>query len=161
MNIKKSFAVTFFISIVLLLAANGCKITPDLSTGEVEQSVFREVNKYRLSIQLGQLTWNNTIAQQCREHSENMAAGIVEVGHDGYQDRFEKIRAAIADAVTFGENVAYISGHPAPGEYALELWLNNPAHRGNIEGKFNLTGVGVASKGSGGYYITQIFIKTK
>lgn len=159
MNIKKRYTVTFLIPIVLLLAVNGCKINPDLTTGEVEQSVFQEVNKYRLSMQLGQFIWNNVITQQCREHSENMAAGKVEVGHDGYRDRFKNIRAALADAVTFGENVAFISGHPEPGEYALDLWLNNTTHKENIEGNFNLTGVGVASDGSG-FYITQIFIKT-
>lgn len=161
MNIKKRCAVTFFIPIILLLAANGCKINPDLSTGEVEQSVFQEVNKYRLSIQLEQLIWNNVITQQCREHSESMAAGDAAVGHEGYEERFANIRKSLTDAVSFGENVAYISGHPDPGGYALELWLDNPVHRENIEGKFNLTGVGVASGGGGGYYITQIFIKTK
>lgn len=161
MNIKYTYQIIFLIFVIVALSANGCKINPDLSTTEVEQRVFQLVNKYRLSIQLGQLNWSDTIAQQCRSHSENMASGNTEVGHEGYTERFANIRASLANAVTFAENVAYISGHPDPADYALELWLEQQIHKENIEGNFNFTGVGAAKGQSGSFYITQIFARAK
>jgi hypothetical protein len=38
-------------------------------------------------------------------------------------------------------------------------WVNNPQHRENIEGNYNLIGVSVAKDGNK-YYITQIFVNS-
>lgn len=160
MNTKYNYRMIYAVFFIVLIIS-GCKINPDLSTGEVEQRVFQLVNKYRLSIQSGQLQWSDIIAQQCRDHSENMAAGNTEVGHEGHKERWANIKTTLANAIRFAENAAYVSGHPDPGKYALDLWLDNPTHKGNIEGDFNLTGVGVAKGAGGSFYITQIFIKTK
>lgn len=160
---KKKYIYTsiFLVFPALVLYFCGCKINPDLSTGEVEQSVFQQVNKYRLSIQLGQLEWRDVITQQCRNHSENMAAGNTAVGHEGYEERFDNIKESLPHAVFFGENVAYVSGHPDPAEYVLDLWLGKPTHKENIEGNYDLTGVGAAKGGDGGFNITRMFIRTK
>lgn len=146
---------------VLLLYSGGCKVNPDLSTDEVEQQVFQQVNNYRLSIRLGQLEWRDVITQQCRNHSENIASGNTAVGHEGYEERFANIGKSLPDAVYFGENVAYVSGHPDPAEYVLNLWLSNPTHKQNLEENFDLTGVGAAKDGDGGFYITQIYIRIR
>jgi len=40
-------------------------------------------------------------------------------------------------------------------------WLSDAAHRANIEGSFNLTGVGVAEASNGVVYFTQLFIRSR
>lgn len=159
MNVKSIDKIILYVCVPAAFFAAGCKVISGISAGEAEQEVFRLVNEYRLSSQLIQLTWDEVIARECRGHSENMAAGNTNVGHEGYRERFDNIGAAIPGAVFFGENVAHISSHPEPAQYALDLWLANAAHRTNVEGDYDLTGVGVAKSESGEFYITQIFIR--
>jgi uncharacterized protein YkwD len=161
MKIKYIHITMTFVLVAFVLLSVNCKINPDLSAVEVEQSVFQKVNEYRLSIQLGQLAWQDVIAQQCRNHSDNMAAGKTAVGHEGYEERFDNIETYLPGAIFLGENVVYVSGHPDPAEYALDLWLSKPTHKANIENNFDLTGVGAAIGGDGSFYITQIFVRIK
>ena len=56
-----------------------------------------------------------------------------------------------------GENVATNQGFPDPAETAVQGWLDSPPHRENIEGDFNLAGVGIAENADGLFYFTQIF----
>ena len=44
-----------------------------------------------------------------------------------------------------------------PGE-ALQVWLDSPAHRTNLEGRYSLTGVGAAASPDGTLYVTQIVV---
>ncbi len=159
MNVNIFGKIILYVCVPAVFFATGCKVVSNMSEGEAEQEVFQLVNEYRISIQLNRLTWDEAIARECRAHSENMADGNTDVGHEGYRARFDNICAAIPNAVFFGENVAHISSHPEPAQYALDLWLANATHRANIEGNFGLTGVGVAKSESGEFYITQIFIR--
>jgi uncharacterized protein YkwD len=40
----------------------------------------------------------------------------------------------------------------------VDNWLKSPMHKKNIEGAFNLTGIGVAADKKGTLYFTQIFV---
>ncbi len=40
-------------------------------------------------------------------------------------------------------------------------WLRSPGHRENIEGAYDLTGIGVARSRQGVYYFTQLFAGTR
>jgi uncharacterized protein YkwD len=146
--------------LILLFAAvfmENCKVQSGLSEGEAEQKVFRLVNDHRLGSGLSRLEWNDAIAGQGRSHSRDMASGAVPFGHDGFDQRLANIRALVSLSLA-GENLALISEYPNPAEMALQKWLSSQNHLENIEGDFNLTGVGVAKKGDNTYYITQIFI---
>ena len=154
------FVVSLFL--FLLIFINGCKVSSSSnpSAAEVENEVFDLVNQHRASIGLEPLEWNGTIAVECRAHSSNMASGSVPIAHDGFDQR----AANIGDTIPYtliGENVAYvdIGSSGSPASLALNGWLNNPPHRENIEGNYNLTGVGVAKDGSK-YYFTQIFVNS-
>ena len=57
-----------------------------------------------------------------------------------------------------GENVAFNRGHRDPAAEAARGWLASRKHRENIEGPYQLTGVGVATNAAGEVYFTQIFI---
>ena len=88
-----------------------------------------------------------------------MANGIVEFGHDGFSARVNAIREDIPYQAA-AENVAYNMGYSDPAATAVEGWLDSPGHKENIEGDYNLTGIGLCVKG-GHYYFTQIFIRPR
>jgi uncharacterized protein YkwD len=56
------------------------------------------------------------------------------------------------------ENVAFNQGHRDPAADAVRGWLASRGHRENIEGPYELTGVGVVSNAKGEFYFTQIFV---
>ena len=158
MNIKKKQTWVIFFIFTLLLTA--CKNSTDLSENELEQKVFRSINDHRISKGLDKLEWNDTIAEQCRIHNSNMATEIVPFSHDGFQNRLAIIKETIPHS-RGAENVAYTSGYSEPAEIACKTWLHNEEHKINIEGNYNLTGVGVAKNDIGDFYFTQIFILSK
>ena len=159
MKYKKKTIYLLFI--FLLISINGCKTSSNPGESEVERDVFDMVNQHRASIGLNALEWSETIAIECRTHSRNMASCSVSIGHDGFDERAAAIRNTIPYTL-IGENVAYSnvgSGGSSPASLALNEWLNNSQHRGNIEGNYNLTGVGAARDGNK-YYMTQIFVNS-
>ena len=146
--------------LVLLLAScssnSDTPTSPSTPTANLEQQTFAEINEYRVSRGLTALTWNEVVANQARQHSQNMASGTTPFGHDGFNDRVATIRQTIPWS-NAAENVAVnttVSG-------AVGSWLNSAGHRANIEGHFDLTGVGTATAGNGSVYFTQIFVKRR
>jgi uncharacterized protein YkwD len=120
----------------------------------LEKEVHMLINIHRTSIGLEELEWNETIAIECRIHSNNLAA-IRAINHDGFNERINKIRETIS-LNWAGENVALNwSSHAA-----VTSWLNSPGHKSNIESNSNLTGVGVAFDVDSAMYLTQIFVRS-
>jgi uncharacterized protein YkwD len=87
-----------------------------------------------------------------------MASGRVPLGHSGFQQRVQMIGIPFRGAA---ENVAYNMGYSDPAKQAVDGWIKSTGHRTNIEGNFNLTGVGVVRNARGEYYFTQIFIRQR
>lgn len=130
-----------------------------LNLADLEKSVYEQVNKYRASRQLPPLTLNSSIIEQAKIHSQNMANGKVPFSHNGFQQRVD----AIGKSITYreaAENVAYNLGFSDPARNAVEGWIKSPGHRKNMEGNYNLTGIGIAKNTKGEYYFTQIFIRS-
>ncbi len=121
----------------------------------METEVHDLVNAHRQSIGLAPLTEEPAIGVESRIHSDNMLAGTTKFGHDGFDGRADRIGASVA-WVAIGENVATNMGYADPVATAVEGWLNSPPHKENMEGDFNLAGVGIAET-DGYYYFTQIF----
>ena len=124
----------------------------------LEQSVYQQVNQYRKSKNLPPLKWNPQITQEARNHSQAMASGKTPFSHDGFDRRVKAIDKSVAYRAA-AENVAYNQGYSDPGKQAVQGWLKSPGHLKNIEGNFDLTGVGITKNAKGEYYLTQIFIK--
>ncbi len=155
----------FLVAVLFVFILNtGCdKIIPGNGGNEedIERQIFDMVNQHRVSMGLNALEWNETIAQQCRNHSSNMASGAVPIGHGGFEQRAANIGNTIS-YTTIAENVAYYNtglGSSNPASLAVNGWLDSSSHRENIEGNFNLTGVGVTNDGNE-YYYTQIYADT-
>ncbi len=103
---------------------------------------------------LAALDWNEIIAIECRQHSQEMANAHT-INHDGFNERINKIGETISWNWA-GENVAYNYS----AESVVTAWLNSPGHKSNIESNSNLTGVGVAYDEDSTIYFTQIFIRS-
>ena len=124
----------------------------------LEESVHQQINQYRQSQNLPSLSWDETIAQQARIHSQAMASGKVSFSHKGFEERINSIKKSIPYR-SAAENLAYNQGYSNPDQQAVTGWLDSPGHLKNIQGEFNLTGVGIAKNSEGEYYFTQIFLK--
>ena len=126
----------------------------------LEQAVLTQVNQYRASRKLPPLKMDSRISEQSRLHSQAMASGRVPFSHDGFQQRVQ----AIARTLPYNraaENVAFNQGYSDPVSQAVQGWLKSPGHLKNIEGSFNMTGVGIAKNAKGEYYLTQVFIQRR
>ncbi len=127
------------------------------NTTALEKSVFDKVNRYRVSHGLPKLSIDTSITRQARIHSQNMANGKVPFSHHGFRQRVTILPIIYKSA---GENVAFNQGYNDPASQAVIGWLNSPGHLKNIQGKYNLTGIGVAANQQGEVYLTQIFLRT-
>ncbi|MEH2178777.1 CAP domain-containing protein [Nostoc sp.] len=128
-----------------------------IDTAALEQSIFNQINNYRISQGLPALTRNAAIDNQVRIHSQNMANGTVPFGHTGFSERVKATRISYRAA---GENVAYNQGYSDPATIAVQGWLKSSGHLANIRGNYNLTGIGVAKNSQGAIYFTQMFIRS-
>lgn len=156
------YRLTVLVSIFILVLY-GCgddnPASPEFLS--IEQRAFDLINQYRAEKGLSKLEWSDAIAEECRQHSKNMADGTVAFGHIGFEDRVKRINAKIP-WIKSGENVAYNFNYPDQALKAYEDWLNSKPHRDNIEtAGFNTSAMGVAKSSDGKYYFTQIFIQKK
>lgn len=132
-------------------------IVAQADTSSLEQSVLNKINQYRQGRNLPPLTWDNTISNQARTHSQNMASGTVPFSHNGFQQRVQAIATAMPYKAA-AENVAYNQGYSDPAANAVQGWFNSSGHQRNIVGTYTHTGIGVARNAKGQHYFTQIFI---
>lgn len=131
-------------------------LTQPAIAGSAEQ-ILGEINTYRASQGLPPLKLDKTISQEAYEHSKAMAEGKVSFGHNGFQQRSEHLFSEFEPVKGMAENVAYTSRDQSA---LVQLWLHSRLHRKNIEGDYNLTGIGVATSPSGKIYATEIFVRT-
>ncbi|MEG4092909.1 CAP domain-containing protein [Microcoleus sp. Pol12B4] len=124
----------------------------------LEKAVNQQINQYRASKKLPLLSIDPRISQIARIHSENMASGKVRFSHDGFEGRAKAITLPYQSVA---ENVAYNFGFSDPVRNAVEGWIKSEGHRKNIEGQFNVTGIGVAKNAKGEYYLTQLFVRSR
>ncbi|NOU17656.1 MAG: CAP domain-containing protein [Bacteroidales bacterium] len=123
----------------------------------METRVLELVNAHRKSIGLGELQFNEVIYAEALKHSKDMANGVVPFSHDGFDGRADRLMNKVGGNA-IAENVA--SGQP-DAESVLESWLESTGHKQNIEGSYNLTGIGIARSKDGELYFTQIFLLKK
>ena len=158
---KNKTLKSFSSLLLVLILSSACEDDPIASnnnngtpSNSVEAEVHRLVNLHRTGMELAALEWNETIANECRQHSQEMANAHT-INHDGFNERINKIGEKISWSWA-GENVAYNYS----AQSVVTAWLNSPGHKSNIESNSNLTGVGVAFDEDSVMYFTQIFIRS-
>lgn len=133
------------------------RASSNASMASLEQSIFRQINQYRQTKGLAPLTLNVTITQQARRHSQAMANSRA-LSHNGFSGRVQTIGRSIPYRAA-AENVSYNSGFSNPDVQSVSGWIKSTGHRLNIEGNYNLTGIGAAKNSQGEFFFTQIFIR--
>lgn len=130
-----------------------------VATEALESRTYELVNEYRKARGFAPLAYDTRIAAVARRHSEDMAAGRVPAGHDGFETRQRAISKTIP-LKGIAENVGVNDYPPSRTVRAtVSGWLKSRGHRENIEGRYGLTGVGIARDARGAYYYTQIFVR--
>jgi uncharacterized protein YkwD len=141
------FLIYFFVPILVLAKPHPSSMSAD---------ILRYVNEYRHKKGLAPLQANSYISSIALEHSRDMLSGKTPFGHEGLHERIERISKHLGPVHVGAENVA--SG-PMSAREVVDGWLHSPGHRRNIEGNFKLTGIGLARRGDGMIYFTQIFTR--
>jgi uncharacterized protein YkwD len=130
--------------------------TETVETSSMESSILYYINEYRHSVRLASLQTLDIATKQAYNHSKNMAIGKTGFGHMGFDKRIDNIKQAVGFITASAENVAY--GQLSAKE-VVKGWLNSPGHKKNIEGNYQLTGIGWYKDKNGVIYFTQIFLR--
>lgn len=125
------------------------------SSVNINYSLLKIINKHRAGQYLSPLQVNPHIQVAATQHAQDMALGKIPFSHEGFQERarflLDKIGgSSVAENVAVGQEDAQV---------ITNSWLDSDGHRKNIEGDFNLTGIGVGKAEDGRMYYCQIFIK--
>lgn len=131
---------------------------PDLS--QIERDVEKGVNAHRKSTGRPTLRSDATVAEIARGHSSDMAKGKVGFGHHGLKDRIEQLQKHF-EITGAAENISRQRGKEGRAATAVNSWLESPVHLANIDGNYDLSGVGAAVSEDGTVFITQIFVKLR
>jgi uncharacterized protein YkwD len=162
MRHKGNVLLSFLIVSVFIIIVSGTDVA--VPSGwrpeDLEQEVYRLVNQHRTREGFSRLRWSEEIAKECRIHSRNMASAKTQLSHEGLDERMRRIKKKI-DFLRGAENVAFNERVKDPAREAIETWLKSSGHRANIEGEYDMTGVGIAKNKEGRYYFTQVFIKKR
>jgi len=161
LKVLRYFILTCIISIGLIsivATGGGGEEDAEITLLDLENRIYNLVNQHRTQIGLEELKWRKIIAVQCRTHSQDMAEGRTDYGHGGFPERVGNIRKEITFA-SASELVAYNTGYADPAEAVVIGWLGSTWHREQIEGDYDLIGVGVFKNAQGIYYFTQILIR--
>ncbi len=127
---------------------------------ELESGVGIRINSYRVSVKKPPFDSNEKVAKIARAHSRAMAKGKVGFGHAGLQERAALVGASI-EIAGLAENISRHDRSSGFVDAALKKWLASPLHKKNIDGDYDLAGVGAAQDAKGVIYFTQVFVKKR
>lgn len=122
-----------------------------------QKAILYYVNQYRAKHHLKPLKINASMSAEATQHSLAMAHHAVPFGHQNFNKRINRLFKEIKQCQGGSENVAY---NYKDAKDVVRNWLTSSGHRRNIEGNYNLTGIGVARDNKGKLYFTQIFLRT-
>jgi uncharacterized protein YkwD len=153
-----------FLVLLFLLAAVGCQ-APAAADSSVdlkalEREVHDRINAHRKASKLPTFSYDDEVAKIARGHSQKMARGKASLGHDGFQSRADEIGKFLPLSGA-AENVSKHQRKSDFAEHAVKGWLASKPHRKNIDGDYDVTGVGVALSKEGVVYFTQLFIRRR
>jgi len=155
MKFTTNILAAFFMMLCWSCSSSKEAVADDRSVGKIEREILKLVNAYRENKNLQPLKLVDEIVVEAEKHSQNMAEKRVAVGHGGFDARYQRIQQSVKRVGGGAENVAY--GNISAKEI-VNGWIKSPHHRENMEGYFNITGVGVARDRNGVLFYTQIFI---
>lgn len=127
-----------------------------------EFQIFQLVNSERYKNRLGNLEWDDKLAELARNYSEKMA-------HENFFEHADLQGKTVVDRAKerrlknwskIGENLFLCSGIRNFDVFSVRGWMKSPTHRENIlDESWTTTGIGIAESKDGKIFITQIFIE--
>lgn len=114
------------------------------------------INKFRLKYGLSALVVDARMCALAKQHSLDMARHVVPFGHDGFEERMQKLRKIFPNFSGGAENVAY---NYQTAAVVADGWMHSAGHRKNILGNYNATCVATARDIDGKIYYTQLFMR--
>lgn len=123
----------------------------------IQNAILFYINEYRQQHRLTPLKMDNRIVKEAKQHSIDMASHKMGFGHQYFHNRIDRLHSQIKNSNAGAENVAY---NYKDAQDVVKNWLRSPGHKQNIDGNYNLTGIGIARDKNGKIYFTQIFLKT-
>lgn len=154
---KKPTLKILFFGLLILQSLVYAKTSVTNSDETLQKAILVKINHYRAHHGLTPLKMENHIVKEAKNHSLDMANHTIPFGHKYFLSRIDRLRERIKNAGAGAENVAY---NYKDAEDVVTNWLRSPGHKRNIDGNYNLTGVGIARDKKGKIYFTQIFLKT-
>jgi uncharacterized protein YkwD len=152
--------VFFSITLTLTFLLSGLSSTEVFATQPPSispQLILHYINEHRAKRHLPPLKLVPSISAEAVQHSQDMAKHTLPFGHQRFEDRMKRLYAAMRNCKAGAENVAY---YKTNAKKLVDAWVTSPGHRRNIEGHYNLTGIGIAYGKKGWAYYTQIFLRT-
>ena len=130
-----------------------CVFGPDV----VLKSIHNLVNQVREQYNKQKLVLDDQLSFLAGEHACKMSTRSIQVGHDGYDERF----ASVPTALAFSENVGEIPKSDEPGNDMLMYWITRNSSFSRILSDFTHTGIGASESDDGHWYCCQIFATFK
>lgn len=157
-RLTKKFLCTLLVCMGFIQADYAKSILSNqTSDASIEQAILVHINQYRQQHGLSQLKMDARISREARQHSMDMANHIMPFGHKYFNKRIDRLHKEIRHSNAGAENVAF---NYKNAQDVVKNWVRSPGHKQNIEGNYNLTGIGIARDKNGKIYFTQIFLRT-
>lgn len=153
--IKITVLLQLVVIVPQLSHAQSKSLTADQS---LQQAILIHINQYRLKKGLSALTMNQQMIIEAKQHSQEMASHKIPFGHQKFMERINRLHKTIKNSGAGAENVAY---NYKDARDVVTNWLKSPGHKRNIDGNYDITGIGVARDSKGKLYFTQLFLKTR
>ncbi|BCA95106.1 transporter [Legionella antarctica] len=158
MNFHSARAIIISITLGLFQSSHAGKpVQKEDRDAAIQNAILIHINKYRQNQGLSPLQMDNNIVKEAKQHSLDMANHRMSFGHKYFNNRINRLHAKIKNSNAGAENVAY---NYKDAQDVVYNWVRSPGHKRNIEGNYNLTGIGIARDKNGKIYFTQIFLRT-
>lgn len=125
---------------------------------EIGKKCLQLSNEFRQRNGLAPLQWDDHVWKISLEHSQNMGTYKVKFGHDGFNQRINKLPFHYHQA---NENVFMCSGVSewSVSEMGVNGWINSPGHRKNLLSHTTHCAIATYRNNYGEYFLTQIFVR--
>jgi len=120
------------------------------------------INNERRRKGLGDLYWDDDLAQLARAYSRQMA-------RESFFSHFDRSGNSVVERAQnsdirgwskIGENLFFCEGYDDFDALAVRGWMNSSEHRRNVlDRQYTTTGIGIAQTRGGEIYITQVFVR--
>lgn len=155
-HLKPSIRTTIFLLFLVFIQKANANTPYDQTDASIHKAILHHINQYRITHGLPMLTLDQRISEEATRHSREMAQHQIPFGHQKFEQRVARLYKTIKDATGAAENVAF---NYKNADIVVKGWIQSPGHRHNIQGHYNLTGIGTARDKQGRIYYTQLFIR--